>query len=102
MQQSRKQQEKHVCPLPFDIVRRLIVRYSNPGELILDPFGGLMTVPYVALAEGRKAMGIELNPEYWRHGCKHLETQETKLATPTLFDLDEISVNGNGVESCPA
>ena len=102
MQQSRKRQEKHVCPLPFDIVRRLIVRYSNPGEMILDPFGGLMTVPYVALAEGRKAMGIELNPEYWRHGCKHLETQETKLATPTLFDLDEISVNGNGIELCPA
>lgn len=104
MQQSRKRQEKHVCPLPMDIVRRLIVRYSNPGDLVLDPFGGLMTVPYVALAEGRKGMGIELNPDYWGFGVKHLETQETKLASPSLFDFAELEpacpiFNGNGAHA---
>ena len=45
MSQSRKRMEKHVCPLPIDIVKRLIVRYSNPGEIILDPFTGIGTVP---------------------------------------------------------
>ena len=35
----------HVCPLQLDIVERIINRYSNKGDLVLDPFGGLMTVP---------------------------------------------------------
>ena len=38
------------CPLQFDIVDRLIERYSNPGELVYDPFGGLFTVPLRAKA----------------------------------------------------
>jgi hypothetical protein len=47
--QFRRGEENHVCPLPFDIVKRLIERFSNKGELILDPFGGLGTVPYTAV-----------------------------------------------------
>src|SRR5690606_28125767 len=43
--QSQKNAEKHVCPMQFDIVDRLIRRYTNPGELVFDPFGGLGTVP---------------------------------------------------------
>ena len=47
--QSRKRAQMHVCPLQLDIVERLINRYSNPGDVVLDPFGGLMTVPLVAV-----------------------------------------------------
>ena len=62
--QSHRQQVLHVCPLQIDIVERIINRYSNPGELVLDPFGGLMTVPLTAIKLGRKGYGIELNPDY--------------------------------------
>ncbi|CAN5564569.1 hypothetical protein BH24ACT5_BH24ACT5_15510 [soil metagenome] len=74
------------CPLQFDIVDRLIGRYSNPGELIYDPFGGLFTVPFRALHLGRRGRAAELNPQYFLDGVKYLQSAERHLAMPTLFD----------------
>lgn len=85
--QARRNLEKHVCPLQFDIVDRLIERYSNPGELVFDPFGGLFTVPHRALGLGRRGRAVELNPGYFLDGVKHLEAQERATSLPTLFDL---------------
>lgn len=79
--------EKHICPLPFDIVKRGIILYSNPGELVADFFGGIMTVPYVAVEEGRKALGIELNEISYRAGVEFMRALEHKQSLPTLFDL---------------
>lgn len=90
--QAQKGRVKHVCPLQIDIVERLIDRYSNPGELVYDPFGGLMTVPVVALRMGRRGMGTELNAGYWSDGVAYLKAEEAKLATPTLFDFEGIAV----------
>lgn len=85
--QSRKAQALHVCPLQFDIVDRLIGRYSNPGELIFDPFGGLFTVPFRALHLGRRGRAVELNPQYFLDGVKYLQAAERDLSMPTLFDV---------------
>ena len=87
-QQSQKAQAMHVCPLQFDIVDRLIGRFSNPGELVFDPFGGLFTVPYRALALGRKGRAVELNPQYFLDGVKYCQAMERQVAAPTLFDLE--------------
>lgn len=87
MTQSRKRLEKHVCPLPVDIVKRLIVRYSNPGEIILDPFTGIGTVPATAIELGRKGWGAELNPVYFDTAVGYCEDAEIKASSPTLFDL---------------
>lgn len=87
MNQARRRVEKHVCPLPLDIVERLIVRYSNPDELIFDPFHGLGTVGYMALKLGRSALGTELNSLYWENSCKYLREAEAERTTPTLFDF---------------
>jgi hypothetical protein len=84
--QTRKKQEKHVCPLQFDIVDRCIERYSNPGEVVLDPFGGIMTVPFRAVKLGRKGVGVELNKQYWQHGARYCRDAETLANTPSLFD----------------
>lgn len=88
-EQSHRAQVLHVCPLQFDIVERLIRRFSNPGELVYDPFGGLMTVPMMALRMGRRGRGVELNPGYWADGVKYLEAEERSQNMPTLFDLGE-------------
>src|SRR5690606_11063912 len=89
-EQSRKRQAMHVCPLQFDIVDRLIERYSNEGELVFDPFGGLFTVPYRALLMGRRGRAAELNPGYFLDGVKYLQAAERQVSIPTLFDvLDE-------------
>lgn len=85
--QSRRQQEMHVCPLQIDIVERIINRYSNPGEVVLDPFGGIMTVPKTAVDMGRYGIGIELNNGYFRDGVGYLKEADEKISTPTLFDL---------------
>lgn len=87
MSQARRRVEKHVCPFPLDIVERLIVRYSNEGETIYDPFAGLHTVPYMAIKLGRCGLGCELNPVYWQSGVKYCEDAEVERSTPTLFDL---------------
>ena len=89
-QQRLKRKQMHLCPLQLDIVERLVDRYSNPGEIVLDPFGGLMTVPLVALKKDRKGIGIELNPDYFRDGLGYLKTEEAKKAEPTLFDFLDV------------
>jgi hypothetical protein len=90
--QSQKRLQMHVCPLQLDIVERIINRYSNPGEVVLDPFGGLMTVPYVAVKMGRKGYGIELNTDYFRDGLGYLKAAAEEITMPTLFDLEDLRV----------
>lgn len=85
--QSRKRQAMHVCPLQFDIVDRLITRYSNEGELVYDPFGGLFTVPLRAMMLNRKGRAVELNTQYFLDGVKYLEAEQRKKSMPSIFDL---------------
>jgi hypothetical protein len=85
-EQVRKSKMNHVCPLQFDIVDRIIHRFSNPGELVFDPFAGLMTVPYRAILADRRGYGVELNEEYWKDGIFYCKAAEYKKTVPTLFD----------------
>jgi DNA methylase len=97
-EQSRKALAMHVCPLQFDIVDRLINRYTNPGDLVYDPFGGLFTVPLRALMLGRRGRGVELNAAYFADGVKYLQAAEAKLGMPTLFDVLDVVIADDGVE----
>lgn len=91
MHQVQQNRMMHVCPLQLDIVERIINRYSNPGEVVFDPFGGLMTVPYMAVKMGRKGYGIELNSDYFRDGIGYMQDAEREVETPTLFDFLEVA-----------
>jgi hypothetical protein len=84
-EQSRRQQMQHTCPLQFDIVDRLIERYSNPDDLVLDPFGGIGTVAVRALMAGRRGYTIELSPEYHADAVGYLRAQEADVPMPSLF-----------------
>lgn len=85
--QSQKRRQNHICPLQLDIVERLIERYSNPGDVVFDPFGGIQTVPYCAVKLGRYGLSTELNYDYWKDGLTYLREIEMQMAAPTLFDL---------------
>lgn len=88
--QAARNVEMHVCPLQFDIVDRLIERYSNPGELVYDPFCGLGTVPYRAILKGRRGQGSELNTGYFFDSLTYLKAAEREHQMPSLFDcLDD-------------
>jgi hypothetical protein len=88
-EQARKGQEMHLCPLQYDIVDRAIAQYTEKGETVFDPFGGLMTVPFRAVKLGRKGVGVELNRGYWLDGVKYVEAAAREVATPSLFDFLE-------------
>lgn len=75
------------CPLQLDIVERIINRYSNEGDLVYDPFGGLMTVPMTAVKMGRRGYGCELNEDYFRDGVGYCQAAEEEIEAPTLFDF---------------
>ena len=89
--QSQKNKQNHVCPFQIDIVERLIERYSNKGDVVFDPFGGIQTVPYCAIRMGRKGLSVELNTDYYKDGLSYLIGEEVDATAPTLFDLMEIS-----------
>ena len=78
----------HLCPMQFDLADRVIEQFSMPGETVLDPFGGLMTVPYRAIKLGRKAIGIELNHEFFLDGAAYCEAAEREMSMPSLFDME--------------
>lgn len=77
--------EKHLCPLQLDTIERLCVLYSNPGEVVLTPFMGVGSEVYGAVLNGRRGVGIELKPAYYRQAVKNLAQVET--ATDDGADL---------------
>lgn len=85
--QVNRKKEKHICPLKFDIIERLINRYTMKGETVLEPFGGIFSTPYKALQLERKAIAIELNTEYFNDGIFYIKALQAKMNVPTLFDL---------------
>lgn len=68
-----EEDEKHVHPLQLDVIERCVVLYSNPGEIVLTPFMGVGSEVYQAVKMGRKAIGIELKPSYYRQAMKNIE-----------------------------
>lgn len=89
MLQSAKGKEQHLCPLQFDIVDRVIERFTNPGETVFDPFSGIGSVGYRAILKGRKFIGTELSTRYFMDACHYLKSAENEMSMPGLFDTLE-------------
>lgn len=67
-----EEDEKHLHPLQLDVIERACVLWSNPGETVLTPFLGVGSEVYGAVVNGRRGVGIELKPSYFRQACKNL------------------------------
>lgn len=65
--------ERHVCPLQLQVIRRAVRMWSNPGDTILSPFAGIGSEGYVALQEGRRFVGAELKSSYFGQAAANLE-----------------------------
>lgn len=88
--------EKHVCPLQLEVIRRLVKLYTNPGDIVLDPFMGIGSTAFVALEQGRRARGFELKESYWRQALKNAAKARQAIApasslTPGLFDALDVA-----------
>ena len=89
--------EKHVCPLQLEVVRRCVKLWTNPGDVVFDPFTGIGTVPYVAVEEGREGLGFELKESYHRQALKNeLDSFARRLLSylvvPGLVALNQMVV----------
>ena len=60
--------------------------YTNPGELVMSPFAGIGSELYVARKLGRRAVGCELKPSYWRTAVANMRDLDAQLEVPSLFD----------------
>lgn len=76
--------ERHICPLQLEVIQRCIELWTNPNDIVLDPFAGIGSVPYTAVKMGRRGIGIELKESYYKQAVNNLE----------------IAVKGNVME-CP-
>ena len=76
--------ERHICTLQLEVIQRCIELWTNPGDIVLDPFAGIGSVPYVAVTMGRRGIGIELKDSYYKQAKNNLE----------------IAVRGNSMD-CP-
>lgn len=119
---KEKKEEKHVCPLQLEVVRRLVRLYTNPISIqpnvtVLDPFGGIMSTPYIAIGgkspvtklgveEPRNAVAFELKESYFRGGVNYCtralaagqqEKASERADQPGLYD----EVPESEVPSCP-
>ncbi|MEB3276867.1 MAG: site-specific DNA-methyltransferase [Cyanobacteriota bacterium] len=84
-QAKGQQDEKHICPLQLDVIERCLTLYSNPGDLVLDPFNGIGSTGYQAIKMGRRYIGVELKPEYAKQAAKFLQGAEQQSGS--LLDL---------------
>lgn len=70
--------ERHVHPLQLDVIERCVHLWSNPGETVLTPFMGVGSEVYGAVLNGRRGVGVELKPSYYRQALKNLATLESE------------------------
>lgn len=85
--------ERHICPLQLDVIQRCIELWTNPGDIVLDPFAGIGSVPYVALKLNRRGIGIELKESYYEQAkanlniAAHEETLDCPVGQMNIFDF---------------
>jgi len=79
--------ERHVHPLQLDVIDRAVVMWSNPGENVLTPFMGVGSEVYGAVTAGRRGIGVELKPSYYRQAVRNVESAgEEREVQPSLLD----------------
>lgn len=82
-----EEDEKHVHPLQLDVIDRCLVLWSNPGESVFTPFMGVGSEVYGAVMAGRKGLGVELKPSYYRQAVKNVESaKESRPEQKEMFD----------------
>ncbi len=84
--------ERHISPLQLTVIRRCLQVWTNPGDIVLSPFAGIGSAGYVAIEMGRKFVGAELKPSYYRQAVANLRTAERERMIGTLFEKAEETI----------
>lgn len=89
--------EKHVHPLQLDVIDRVVTLWSNPGEIVLTPFMGVGSEVYSAVCAGRRGIGAELKPSYFRQAVKNLREASPGAATKSDQLTMELDTAPDGI-----
>jgi DNA modification methylase len=79
-----EEDEKHIAPLQLEVIRRLTLLWSNPGDVVLSPFMGIGSEGYVALQEGRRFVGVELKESYYKQAVANLRNVKRQDMLPGI------------------
>lgn len=71
-----EQDEKHIAPLQLQVIERGVELWSNPDDIVLDPFDGIGSTGYQAVKMGRRHIGVELKGSYFKMASKNLKLAE--------------------------
>lgn len=77
--------ERHLCPLQLDLIERAIRLWTNPDDVVFSPFMGIGSEGWGALKAGRKFIGTELKPAYFKQAVRNLMEMEAQSMGPTLL-----------------
>jgi hypothetical protein len=80
--------ERHICPLQLEVIRRGLKLWSNPGDTVLSPFAGIGSEGYEALKNGRKFIGVELKESYYKQAVANLRDAERQVEQKDLLALE--------------
>ena len=76
--------ERHICPLQLEVIKRCIELWTNPGDIVLDPFAGIGSTPYTAIRMDRRGMGIELKESYYKQAVANCREAAGEAIIPDL------------------
>lgn len=94
-----EQDEKHICPLQLEVIQRCIELWTNPGDIVFDPFMGIGSTPYVALRMGRRGIGCELKESYYVQAVANLQNAAKESTMPHVVGQMDVS-DFIGEEAC--
>lgn len=77
--------ERHICPLQLEVIRRGLKLWSNPGDLVLSPFAGIGSEGYESMKANRRFIGVELKESYWKCAVNNLKAAESELKDGVLI-----------------
>lgn len=81
-----EEDERHICPLQLEVIKRCICLWTNPGDIVLDPFAGIASTNYMALRLDRRTIGVELKDSYYNQAVANCEMA---MGEPIIDLLDE-------------
>ena len=91
-----KEDERHICPLQLEIIKRCVELWTNPGDIVLDPLAGIGSSIYVALRMNRRGLGVELKESYYKQSVSNCESA---LTEPKIKDLDGEKENNDQLDN---
>lgn len=82
--------ERHIAPLQLEVIRRCLELWTNPNDVVLDPFAGIGSTGFETIKMGRKFVGMELKKSYYEQACQNLDRAQAELKMPKQTLLIEV------------